>query len=166
VTAAAGPAVKSPAPAAHLVVVSAISACAMAVAVAAAGRSRDGSLVLLALGCLAVGLLMLGHGLTTPGIWGRPPNLWVGRLPVVAIAAFAACLCAAAWPRLLRDPAGLEAGRGSHFDPACLDAFLALMAERGHRPGHGSGDPALADAAAEACHDQPHPAELAATPPR
>jgi hypothetical protein len=33
----------------------------------AAGRSRDGSLVLLALGCLAVGFLMLGHGLTTPG---------------------------------------------------------------------------------------------------
>ncbi len=42
----------------HLMVVSAISACALAVAVAAAtaaGRSRDGSLVLLALGCLAVG---------------------------------------------------------------------------------------------------------------
>jgi hypothetical protein len=28
----------------------------------AAGRSRDGSLVLLALGCLAVGFLMLGPG--------------------------------------------------------------------------------------------------------
>jgi hypothetical protein len=86
----------------HLVVVSAISACALAVAVAAAvaaGRSRDGSLVLLALGCLAVGFLMLGHGLTTPGIAGRPPNLWVGRLPVLAIAGFAAWLCAAAWPR-------------------------------------------------------------------
>jgi HD-GYP domain-containing protein (c-di-GMP phosphodiesterase class II) len=85
----------------HLVVVSAISACALAVAVAAAvaaGRSHDGSLVLLALGCLAVGFLMLGHGLTTPGIWGRPPNLWVARLPVLAIAGFAAGLCAAAWP--------------------------------------------------------------------
>jgi HD domain len=46
----------------HLVVVSAISACALAVAMAtavAAGRSRDGSLVLLALGCLAVGFLMI-----------------------------------------------------------------------------------------------------------
>lgn len=86
----------------HLVVVSAISACALAVAVAAAvaaGRSRDGSLVLLALGCLTVGFLMLGHGLLTPGIAGRPPNLWVGRLPVLAIAGFAACLCTAAWPR-------------------------------------------------------------------
>ena len=83
----------------HLVVVSAISACALAVAVAAAvaaGRSRDGSLVLLALGCLAVGFLMLGHGLTTPGVRGRPPNLWVARLPVLAIDAFAACLGPAA----------------------------------------------------------------------
>src|SRR4030095_2559518 len=73
----------------HLVVVSAISARALAVAVAAAaaaGRSRDGSLVLLALGCLAVGFLMLGHGLTPPGIWGRPPNLWAAPLPVLAIA--------------------------------------------------------------------------------
>jgi hypothetical protein len=70
----------------------------MAAAVAA-GRSRDGSLVLLALGCLAVGFLMLGHGLMTPGIWGRPLNLWVGRLPVLAIAGFAAGLCAAAWPQ-------------------------------------------------------------------
>jgi hypothetical protein len=83
----------------HLVVVSAISACALAVAAAAAaGRSRDGSLVLLGLGCLAVGFLMLTHGLVTPGIGDRPPNLWVGRLPVLAISTFAACLAAAAWP--------------------------------------------------------------------
>jgi hypothetical protein len=69
---------------AHLVMVSVISACALAVAVAAAtaaGRSRDGSLVLLALGCLVVGFLMLAHGLVTPGIGGRPANLWVERLP-------------------------------------------------------------------------------------
>ena len=85
----------------HLLVVSAISACALAVAVAAAaaaGRSGDGSLVLLALGCLGVGFLMLAHGLVTPGIGGRPVNPWVGRLPVLAITAFAACLAAAAWP--------------------------------------------------------------------
>ena len=70
----------------------------------------------------------------------------------------------AAWPpdRALRH---LEAGRGSHFDPHCLDAFLSLMAERGHRPGHQTGDRAVAAAAAEACHDQPH-APLAATPPQ
>ena len=34
----------------------------------------------------------------TPGIAGRPSNLWVARLPVLAIAGFAAGLCAAAWP--------------------------------------------------------------------
>jgi hypothetical protein len=39
------------------------------------------------------------------------------------------------------------------------------MAERGHHPGQGERDPAVADAAAEACHDRPRPAELAATPP-
>jgi hypothetical protein len=68
-------------------------------AATAAGRSRDGSLVLLALGCLGVGFLMLGHGLMTQGIAGRPPNLWVGRLPVLAIAVFTACLGLAAWPQ-------------------------------------------------------------------
>jgi hypothetical protein len=110
----------------HLVVVSAISACALAVAVAAAaaaGRSRDGSLVLLALGCLAVGLLMLCHGLMTPGIGGRPPNLWVGRLPVLAISSFAACLCAAAWPR--GRPAAW-AGRGLRVTLTAGGLALAL----------------------------------------
>ena len=29
------------------------------------------------------------------------------------------------------------------------------MAERGHRPGPGESDPAVADAAAQACHHQP-----------
>jgi hypothetical protein len=47
----------------------------------------------------------------------------------------------------------------------CLDAFLALMAERGHRPGPGESDPAVADVAAEACHDEPQ-AALVATSPR
>jgi HD-GYP domain-containing protein (c-di-GMP phosphodiesterase class II) len=111
----------------HLAVVSAISACALAVAVAAAvaaGRSRDGSLVLLAVGCLAVGFLMLGHGLTTPGIWGRPPNLWVGRLPGLAIAGFAASLCAAAWPR--RWPA-VWAGRWPRASLAAGAAVLGLV---------------------------------------
>jgi HD-GYP domain-containing protein (c-di-GMP phosphodiesterase class II) len=112
---------------AHLVVVSAISACALAVAVAAAaaaGRSRDGSLVLLALGCLGVGFLMLGHGLMTPGIAGRPGNLWVGRLPVLAIAAFAVCLAAAAWPQ--RPPAAW-AGRWPRATLTAGGAALALM---------------------------------------
>jgi HD-GYP domain-containing protein (c-di-GMP phosphodiesterase class II) len=69
-----------------------------------------------------------------------------------------------AWPpdRALRH---LETGRGTHFDPRCLDAFLGLMAERGHRPGHEDGDPEVADAAAEDCHVHPDAADLAATKP-
>jgi HD-GYP domain-containing protein (c-di-GMP phosphodiesterase class II) len=59
----------------------------------------------------------------------------------------------------------LEAGRGTHFDPVCLDAFLTLMTERGHRPGPGTGDPAEASAAAQACHDEPQ-AALVTAPPR
>ena len=51
-----------------------------------------------------------------------------------------------AWPpdRALRH---LEADRGSHFDPVCLDAFLALMAERGLRPGATAGDATVAGSA-------------------
>jgi HD-GYP domain-containing protein (c-di-GMP phosphodiesterase class II) len=111
----------------HLVVTSAISACALVVAVAAAvaaGRGRDGSVVMLALGCLAVGFLMLGHGLLTPGVGGRPPNLWVGRLPVLAISGFAACLCAAAWPQ--RPPAAW-AGRWPRGTLAVGGAALGLL---------------------------------------
>jgi putative nucleotidyltransferase with HDIG domain len=82
----------------HIVVVSAISTCAVAVAVwsaAVAARARDASLVFLALGCLGLGVAMLGHGLTTPGVAGMPMNLWVVRLPDLAIAAFALGLSAA-----------------------------------------------------------------------
>jgi HD-GYP domain-containing protein (c-di-GMP phosphodiesterase class II) len=71
------------------------------VALATASHAvRDGRAapVLIALGCVAVGFMMLGHGLTTPGIFGRPLNLWVARLPVLALATFAACLAAAARP--------------------------------------------------------------------
>ncbi len=76
----------------HLVVVSAIAACAVGIALIAgiaAGRSRDAALVFVALGCLAVGMIMLAHGLVTPGVAGVGANLWVGRLPNFAIAAFA-----------------------------------------------------------------------------
>jgi hypothetical protein len=79
----------------HLFVVSAIAACALLVALATAVfAARDGRAapVLLALGCVSVGFLMLGHGLTTPGILDRPLNLWVARLPVLALAGFALCL--------------------------------------------------------------------------
>lgn len=137
----------------HLVVVSAISACALAVAVAAAaaaGRSRDGSLVLLALGCLGVGFLMLGHGLMTPGIGGRPPNLWVGRLPVLAITTFTVCLCAAAWPQRPlaawagRWPRATLAGGGVALGFALLAVSLWPTAGVGARPVPGEADIRLA----------------------
>jgi HD-GYP domain-containing protein (c-di-GMP phosphodiesterase class II) len=127
----------------HLVVVSAISACALAVAIAAAaaaGRSRDGSLVLLALGCLGVGFLMLGHGLVTPGIGERPGNLWIGRLPVLAIASFAACLAAAAWPARPpaswagRRPAATLATVGLALTAALTAVALWPAAGLGRRP--------------------------------
>jgi HD-GYP domain-containing protein (c-di-GMP phosphodiesterase class II) len=82
----------------HLVVVSAIAACAFAVALLAslaAAKARDASLVFLSLGCLVLGAAMLAHGLVTPGVAGMPMNLWVARLPDLAIAAFASGLVAA-----------------------------------------------------------------------
>jgi HD-GYP domain-containing protein (c-di-GMP phosphodiesterase class II) len=82
----------------HVVVVSAIAACALVVALftaVVAARGRRAAPVLLALGCVSIGFLMLGHGLTTPGILGRPLNMWVARFPVLAIAGFALCLVAA-----------------------------------------------------------------------
>ena len=63
-----------------------------------------------------------------------------------------------AWPPD-RALAYMEADRGGHFDPRCLDAFLALMAERGHRPAP----------AGDSCHEQPSaealPAPDRAQPP-
>jgi hypothetical protein len=82
----------------HLVAVTAIAASALIVALltgAVAARVREPAPVLLAIGCLFVGTLMMGHGLTTPGILGRPMNLWVARFPVLALAGFAASLAAA-----------------------------------------------------------------------
>jgi HD-GYP domain-containing protein (c-di-GMP phosphodiesterase class II) len=96
----------------HLAVVSAIAACALQVAVfaaIAASRGRDPRIVLLAVGCLFVGVFMLAHGLTTPGVgaavstagslYGGPAsagvkhaNYWVGRFPVLALASFAVAL--------------------------------------------------------------------------
>ncbi len=85
----------------HLVVVSLIAACALATAVVALGtamRSGQPNVVWLGLGCVVVGVAMLGHGLTTPGVLGRPGNVWVARLPFVAMCGFAVCLAAAGRP--------------------------------------------------------------------
>jgi HD-GYP domain-containing protein (c-di-GMP phosphodiesterase class II) len=79
----------------HLIVVSAIAACALIVAsmaAIAASRVPQPGVVWLGLGCTALGVLMLGHGLLTPGVFGQPSNRWVGRLPYCALASFALCL--------------------------------------------------------------------------
>ena len=86
----------------HLIVVSTIAGCALAVAFMAAHvgvRSGHYGPVWLAFGCLCVGILMLGHGLLTPGVLGRPRNLWVGRAPYLAITLFAAAVAVAGRPR-------------------------------------------------------------------
>ena len=65
----------------HIYVVSAIAACALFVALATASYAvRDGRAapVLIALGCVAVGFMMLGHGLTHAGHL-RPADEHVGR---------------------------------------------------------------------------------------
>jgi HD-GYP domain-containing protein (c-di-GMP phosphodiesterase class II) len=46
-------------------------------------------------------------------------------------------------------PAAPRGRARGHFDPRCLDAFLALMAERGHRAGGRVDQAAPADAS---CH--------------
>jgi HD-GYP domain-containing protein (c-di-GMP phosphodiesterase class II) len=82
----------------HVVVVSAIAACALVVALltaVVASRAPQPATVLVACGCLFVGVMMLGHGLTTPGVFGRPLNMWVARFPVLALAGFALCLVGA-----------------------------------------------------------------------
>lgn len=70
----------------HVVVVSTIAACALFTAVMAwvtAVRLGNGSVLFVALGCLGLAMLMLAHGLTTPGTLGQPVNAWIGRFPVL-----------------------------------------------------------------------------------
>ena len=111
----------------HLVVVSAIASAALGIAVMAvmaAARSGHPAVVLLALGCLAVGVFMLGHGLTTPGIFGRPVNTWVGRFPTLAIFTFAACQTAA----LVREDHRLLRSIARHPRAVLTVASVALAA--------------------------------------
>ena len=86
----------------HLVVVGGIAVAATVVAaVAARATSRTASNagpVLLSAGCLALGILMTGHGLLTPGVLGQSFNPWVARLPWIAVLLFAVSLALAARP--------------------------------------------------------------------
>ncbi|MEZ5244514.1 MAG: HD-GYP domain-containing protein [Acidimicrobiales bacterium] len=83
----------------HLFVVSTIAACALGVAAVSTFigiRLAKHGVVWLAAGCVVVGVAMVGHGLTTPGVWGRQDfNLWVGRFPYIAMAALAVSLVGA-----------------------------------------------------------------------
>src|SRR5919108_5605795 len=109
-------------PSFHLLVVSGIAGLAFFVAMVtavAAARDRRPAPVLLAVACVSVGALMLGHGLTTPGIGDRPMNMWVARLPVLAITGFALALLAAT---------GAEGGRVKRFVARYPRATLLVAA--------------------------------------
>jgi HD-GYP domain-containing protein (c-di-GMP phosphodiesterase class II) len=82
-------------PMAHLVIMGAVAGLALFVAgmaIQAAIDCDEPGVVWLAIGCANVGLLLLGHGLVTPGALGQPVNLWVVRLPYAAMAAIGGCL--------------------------------------------------------------------------
>lgn len=91
---------------------------------------------------------------------GYPDGLAGERIPllarIVAVADVYDALTSERAYRTAWDPsralAHLAEGRGSHFDPACLDAFSSLQAERGLRPRAGAGQAAVAEAASTACH--------------
>ncbi len=100
-------------PSGHMVMVSAIAACALfvaAVAVVSATQTPQSGVVWLALGCSFVGVFMVGHGLSTPGALHHPANTWVGRLPYAALAGFAVCLLLAGH----RQDRGLNRWVGRH----------------------------------------------------
>ena len=52
--------------------------------------------------------------------------------------------------------AHIVAGRGTHLDERCVDALVAVLAERGVAVS-GVGDPAEVEAAAEVCHGADEP---------
>jgi HD-GYP domain-containing protein (c-di-GMP phosphodiesterase class II) len=86
----------------HVIVVSGIAFCALVVALVstrAAARAAHPGPVWLATGCVTLGLFFLCHGLVTPGVSGRPMNLWVSRTPYFAITSFAVALVIASRPR-------------------------------------------------------------------
>ena len=79
----------------HLLIMTVVAGLALFVAglaIEASLRVAEPGVVWLAIGCATVGLLLLGHGLLTPGALDQPPNEWVGRLPYAAMGAIGACL--------------------------------------------------------------------------
>lgn len=81
----------------HLIVISVISGLATVIAIiatVAARSSRHPGVAYLSIGGLGVGVFMMGHGLTTPGIAGQVNNPWVGRFPYLALGVFSVGLFA------------------------------------------------------------------------
>ena len=79
----------------HMVLMTVIATCSLVVAAMVARAStmvRQPSLVLMAAACLTVGLLLLGHGLTTPNTLGQPANVWGGRFSYMALTLFSILL--------------------------------------------------------------------------
>jgi HD-GYP domain-containing protein (c-di-GMP phosphodiesterase class II) len=110
----------------HVFAVSAIAGSALMVAIltgTVAARVREPEPVLLALGCLFVGVFMVGHGLTTPGVGGRPFSMWVARFPVLAFTGFATCLLFATLDR--GSPVKRFVGR---YPRACLVVASGVVA--------------------------------------
>ena len=101
-------------PNAHLIVVSAIAACALfvaSVAIVSATRTPQAGVVWMALACSFVGLFMLAHGISTPGAMAHhETNSWAGRLPYAAITGFAVCLLIAG----RRQDRGINRWVGNH----------------------------------------------------
>jgi HD-GYP domain-containing protein (c-di-GMP phosphodiesterase class II) len=86
----------------HLVVVSTIAAAALVIALVstrAAAESSHAGPVWLAAGCIGLGFLLFCHGMVTPGVAGRPMNVWVARAPYLAITSLAVALVVAGRPR-------------------------------------------------------------------
>ena len=97
---------------------------------------------------------LAGEGSRWPLASWPSPTCWTRSPPTARTASLAA-----------RPSPAAPGGQSGHpLRPHCLDAFLALMAERGHRPASGEVDPTVADAAAEACHDHPDQADLPTIP--
>ncbi len=63
-----------------------------------AHRTGGGAVVVLALGCFAVGMAMGGHGLLTPGVGSMVDNPWAERLPWLAVTIYAATLALGSEP--------------------------------------------------------------------
>lgn len=110
----------------HLLLVGGIAACALvtaAVALVAAARAAEPGAVWLGVGCTAVGVFMLGHGLMTPGQFGRGYSEWVVRFAHLAMGSMAGALFLAGRP----DGSGLNRWVGRRPATAMAAAVAPMV---------------------------------------